>query len=184
MTEQLGFHHDARRCTGCRTCVMACRSENRLEPGLQFRDVFPYREDPHSPARHYLSVGCNHCEQPECLRVCTNGAYQKGPDGVVTHDPAKCTGCRLCTVACPHGAPRYSARQRKTFKCGLCPERRAAGEQPACVAACPTGALTVIDLRTFADPSALCTVPGFPGSALTRPSVRFTAPERREPDEC
>jgi len=166
---------------------MACRSEHRLEPLLTWREVYAYREDPRSPGRHYLSVACSHCEHPECLRVCPGGAYQKRADGVVTQDPSRCTGCRLCTLACPHGAPRYSARQHKTSKCGFCAERLAAGNPPACVAACPTGALTMIDLHTFSDPNALTTVPGFPGSDLTNPSVRFTVPEpvsdeRGEPD--
>ena len=186
MPSQTGFHHDARRCTGCRTCIMACRSYHRLEPGQQWREVYAYPEQPDFPGRHFLSVACNHCEQPECLRVCPNGAYEKRADGLVIQDPALCTGCRLCTVACPHGAPRYSARQRKTGKCDFCNDRVGNGQAPVCVDACPTGALHMINLQTFADAGALATVPGFPGSALTRPAVRYTVPDplqRRPGDE-
>lgn len=179
MNGQLGFHHDMRRCMGCRSCLMACRNENRLEPGLQWRDVFAYREDPRTPGRHFLSLSCNHCERPECIRVCPNRAYTKQPDGAVVQDPARCTGCRLCALACPYGAPRYAAGERKTSKCSLCADRRTQGRRPACVDACLTGALKVIDLSEFADPAASNVVPGFPSSDVTLPSVRFTPPVRR-----
>lgn len=171
---QRGFHHDIRRCMGCRACVMACRSAKGLEPGLKWREVYTYRQE---PGRYYLSVACSHCESPECVRVCLAGAFTKRPDGVVLLDPAKCTGCRLCTLACPHGMPRYSPKRRKVSKCDFCADRLATGGEPACVAACPTRALTVIDTATFAEAQALASVPGFPDSPLTTPSVRFTLPE-------
>lgn len=175
---QLGFHHDMRRCTGCRSCLMACRGENGLEPGLQWREVFAYREDSAAPARHYLSLSCNHCENPDCLRVCPNTSYTKGPDGVVTQDHSRCTGCRLCTLACPYGAPRYSARERKSSKCSLCPDLRARGANPACVTACSTGALKLVTLSEAGLSGVTDTVPGFPSSGVTRPSVRFTVPDK------
>ena len=170
---QLGFHHDIRRCIGCRACLMACRSIHGLERGMKWREVYSYRAE---PGRFYLSVACNHCENPECVRVCLAGAYTKRPDGVVIQDPAKCTGCRLCTLTCPHGVPRYSVTRRKVTKCDFCADRLAAGMPPACIAACPTSALSVIDLTTFDQPGALASVPGFPDSPLTTPSVRFTLP--------
>jgi Fe-S-cluster-containing dehydrogenase component len=179
MNTQLGFHHDMRRCTGCRACVMACRSANHLEYGLQWREVIAYREDPEAPGRHFLSLSCNHCESPECLRVCKEGAFQKQEDGAVLHLADRCTGCRLCTLTCPYGAPRYSATLRKVSKCNLCPDRLAQGLQPACVAACPTGALSLVNLRQFDQPAATSAVPGFPTSDITTPSVRFTVPDAR-----
>lgn len=179
MQQQLGFHHNMRRCTGCRSCLMACRNEHRLDPGVQWREVYPFREDPDAPGRHFLSVACNHCEAPECLRVCPAGAYQKRPDGIVMQDAYRCTGCKLCTMACPYGAPRYQPRQRKTSKCDFCTERLAEGRDPACVAACPTSALTMIDLGAADRPETVSTVPGFPSSDITTPSVRFTVPAPR-----
>ena len=177
---QLGFHHDMRRCTGCRACLMACRNSRGLELGMKWREVYAYRDE---PGRHYLSVACNHCANPECLRVCASGVYSKREDGVVIQNTANCTGCRLCTLTCPHGAPRYSAKLHKVTKCDLCAERLAASGQPACVAACPTRALSVINVSTADLPGAVAAVPGFPGSAVTMPSVRFTVPARRQPGE-
>ena len=37
--KQYGFHFDATRCTGCKTCVVACCDKNGLEDGRQFRHV-------------------------------------------------------------------------------------------------------------------------------------------------
>lgn len=155
---------------------MACRNQHRLEPGVQRREVYPFREDPAAPGRHFLSVSCGHCREPECLRVCQAGALAKTADGLVLPDLARCTGCRLCSLACPHGSPRFSVRTRKITKCTFCHDRLEQGLLPACVGACPAGALTVIDLDTFAGPCALATVPGFPGSEITTPSLRFTVP--------
>ena len=175
MRRQLGFHHDMQRCTGCRACVVACRNHRRLEGGLKWREVYPY---PQEPGRHFLSVACNHCENPECVRVCARGAFQKMADGTVVQDSSRCSGCRLCTLTCPYGAPRYSPRQRKVSKCDFCQARREAGLDLACTAACPTRALSVIDLTDASVVEGVASVPGFPGGAITTPSVRFTLPER------
>lgn len=154
---------------------MACRNQRHLEPGLRWREVYTYREE---PGRHFLSVACNHCAEPECVRVCAHGVYSKRADGVVVQNLARCTGCRLCTLTCPHGAPRYSPKQRRASKCDFCPDRLQAGKPPYCVAACPTAALTVIDVSHFSVPGTLTAVPGFPASQVTSPSVRFTVPAR------
>lgn len=173
MAQQLGFHHDMRRCTGCRACLMACRDNRRLEPGLKWREVYAY---PEGQGRHYLSVACNHCAEPECVRVCVSGVFSKRMDGVVVQETARCTGCRICMLTCPHGAPKFSPRDRKVTKCDFCTDRLDQGLEPACVSACPTQALSVIDIKTFAQEGALASVPGFPGSDVTSPSVRFTVP--------
>lgn len=177
MPKQLGFHHNMNKCVGCKACQMACKNEYGLEPEVNWRRVYPFREDPGNPMRVFLSVACNHCEHPECMRVCPVGAYSKREDGIVVQNHDKCIGCRLCTMACPYGATRYSPKHRKASKCELCKDRLDAGLKPACVQACPMGALNVVDISTLSGRDLLRSVPGFPDSDITNPSIRFTPSE-------
>ena len=39
---QYGFHFDGTRCTGCKTCVLACKDKNNLPNDLNFRNVYEY----------------------------------------------------------------------------------------------------------------------------------------------
>jgi Fe-S-cluster-containing dehydrogenase component len=55
-------------------------------------------------------------------------------------DAGRCVGCRMCSIACPFGVPRYG-RDGRMQKCDLCAARVEHGLEPACVRACPTKAL-------------------------------------------
>ncbi len=37
--KQLGFYIDLTKCTGCKTCVVACKDAHNLEVGRNFRKV-------------------------------------------------------------------------------------------------------------------------------------------------
>jgi len=52
----------------------------------------------------------------------------------------RCTGCKLCTIACPYGTMFYDGDTGKAYKCNLC------GGAPACAVACPTEAITYEDM--------------------------------------
>lgn len=137
-----GFRLDLARCTGCGACVLGCRIENRLPTGVSWRRVLQVN-GPRiggGPTFH-LSVACHHCENPPCAKACPSGALEKGPDGLVLLDTDRCIGCRYCEMACPFGAPSFDAASGVMTKCHLCHHRLAQGSSPACVAACPTGAL-------------------------------------------
>jgi formate dehydrogenase iron-sulfur subunit len=62
----------------------------------------------------------------------------------VTYDADICMGCRYCMIACPFLMTRYewSSANPRVRKCILCHDKVRSGElaQPACTAACPTGA--------------------------------------------
>ncbi|MGI5839484.1 MAG: 4Fe-4S dicluster domain-containing protein [bacterium] len=172
--KQLGFIIDLNKCTGCQSCEIACKQENGVAAGIRWRKVHTVNREHYPAAPTYrFSLACNHCDEPECRRVCPAGAYTKRPeDGIVLHDKDKCLGCRYCTWACPYGAPQYNPVTRKAEKCDFCAHLIDAGREPACIQACPTGALQIADCGGAAEPALSETIPGFP-AARTRPAVRF-----------
>ncbi|MFO7768751.1 MAG: 4Fe-4S dicluster domain-containing protein [bacterium] len=180
-----GFLLDLDRCTGCGACVLACRLENQLDPGVAWRTIHTLNigRFEAGPAYH-LSVACHHCAEPACLKACPTGAYEKREDGVVLLDTEKCLGCRYCEMACPFGAPAWDAGRGVMTKCTLCSHRLDRGEEPACVDACPMEALTFepdipLSPGIYSEPGEL---PGFVDPARCSPQIRFRDPsgERRE----
>lgn len=173
------FTFDPNRCTGCQACVLACWMENRAAQSRPWRAVHTFNAcgHPDLPVFH-LSFACHHCEAPACLTHCPAEAYTKDPQsGAVILHADRCMGCRYCTWACPHDAPKFSGERGTIEKCTLCPERTAQGLEPACVARCPMEALGVATLdadRPLED------VPGLPPSA-TAPAIRMAPLHRAEP---
>ena len=93
----VGFYLDMTRCIGCRACQVACKDKNRLEVGTLYREVHSYTVGTFPEVDGYsYSFGCNHCEEPICLKNCPTGAIYRAPDGTVVQDQSKCIGCRMC----------------------------------------------------------------------------------------
>jgi Fe-S-cluster-containing hydrogenase components 1 len=82
-----------------------------------------------------------HCTDAACVKVCPSGALHHTKYGTVAFDQAKCIGCKECISACPFEVPRYDPENDKIAKCDMCFSRIASDLEPACVKACPTGAL-------------------------------------------
>ena len=86
--------------------------------------------------------GCMHCEDPGCLKACPSpGAIVQYANGIVDFQEENCVGCGYCITGCPFNIPRISQKDHKAYKCTLCSDRVAVGQEPACVKTCPTGAI-------------------------------------------
>lgn len=145
---------DTTKCVGCWWCYAACKMGHDLPETI--------KPDPGDPPRlsadvystlctargddgdwRYAKRQCMHCEHPACVEACIVGALRKTPEGPVVYDDRKCIGCRYCMVACPFGVPNFDWETPTPWisKCNFCAERLEEGLQPACVNACPMGAL-------------------------------------------
>lgn len=144
----LGFYIDLTRCSGCRVCQVACKDRLGIErAGAVPRRVTSYEAGVYPNARLYnVSVGCNHCENPQCVANCPTGAMFKSKEGVVLHDDGVCIGCETCISSCPYDAPQYMEESDLIIKCDTCKALRDAGELPVCVASCNMRALDFGDM--------------------------------------
>ena len=155
-TQRYGMLADSLRCIGCKRCMSACKRWNNLrverdelvtdrETHLNANNwkIINLRADAKNRAkRHYVQWSCQHCIEPACLGVCPVTAITKLPNGAVVINEKKCIGCRYCFQACPWKVPQFDFDKRVTRKCHLCYNRTLLNYQkPACVAACPVGAL-------------------------------------------
>jgi len=148
---QLALMIDLERCTGCKSCEAACKQTNALGPNSYRNRVMWFDEqqvdnNQGSVARlDFLTVTCQQCERPACLRACPvyPKAISKDPvTGVVSINENRCTGCGECALSCPYGAIGYNAEQHHAVKCDLCADRRAKDLGPACAFVCPTRAIS------------------------------------------
>src|SRR5687768_9357150 len=143
--QQYAFAVDLDACTGCKACVAACHSLNGLDDGESWRSVTLLTGTAGAaPFQQTVTSACHHCVDPACLKGCPVDAYEKDPiTGIVSHLDDQCIGCSYCTLTCPYEVPVYNKSRGIVRKCDMCHGRLAAGEAPACVQACPNGAITV-----------------------------------------
>ena len=164
-----GMAIDTKRCVGCNACTLACKQANNVPDGVFWTRVLTDGGDmPDTPASkdgklsmRYFAMGCQHCENPACVKVCPVGATYKDPEtGIVRQDYDKCIGCRMCMSACPYTGvrsfnweePKYSLahavgdadapehQKHVVEKCTFCYQRISKGETPACMDLCPARA--------------------------------------------
>jgi formate dehydrogenase iron-sulfur subunit len=176
--QQYGFEVDLDACTGCKSCVAACHSLNGLDEDESWRAVTLLRGGTATrPLQQTVTAACHHCVDPACLNGCPVDAYEKDPvTGIVSHLDDQCIGCSYCTLSCPYEVPVYNKRRGIVRKCDMCSGRLAAGEAPACVQACPNGAIAikVVDVAgAVAAAGSGALVPGAPPSAITVPTTTY-----------
>jgi anaerobic dimethyl sulfoxide reductase subunit B (iron-sulfur subunit) len=189
MAEQLGFYFDASACSGCKACVIACKSKNALPVGINYRQVLqygggdwlPHHSDktimvPNNLFVYSMSSACMHCDNPLCVDGCPAGALEKREaDGIVLVDADQCIGCRYCEWMCPYGAPQFDEEDGKMIKCDFCVDLLEKGEEPFCTASCVMRALEfgpMDELRAkYGDVDA---VEPLPPSDITGPNIIIT----------
>ena len=184
--KQHGFYFTADNCIACHACESACSEKNDLEPHQAFRAV-GYVEGGTYPeyTRLNISMACNHCDDPVCLKGCPTLAYTKFAEyGAVLQDPDICFGCGYCTWVCPYNAPQLDHSKGEVSKCNMCVDRLEAGLKPACVSACLAGALDFGIMETTPEnrDSLETSIPGFPSTDITHPNIRFQQ-KNKLPDE-
>jgi len=156
---------DLTRCIGCRACMRACKDANDLPNETELSEGFPDSWE-HQELRFDQwtvvnpETGCNgegyeitrnvkkqcmQCLEPTCVSVCPVGALTKSELGPILYNADRCIGCRYCIMACPFDIPKFewsSGMSPVIGKCQMCTRKRLSeGLVPACVEACPTGAL-------------------------------------------
>jgi len=160
-----GMVIDTKRCVGCNACSVNCKITNNLpETNWWTRVLTEGGDEIDTPAgvfpdvsMRYITVGCQHCENPACLEVCPTGATTKDEEtGIVSVDSELCIGCESCIKACPYEGVRtlikspeyyldvvvgeYDAPPHKggtVEKCTFCKNLVDRGEVPACMQLCP-----------------------------------------------
>lgn len=202
---RLGLLIDTDLCTACEACSVACRQWHEEQaagdqpPRQMSADVWPLRvrqfelvrasakDNGRAAQPLNMPMGCLHCEEPACRKVCPTGAISKRwADGIVLIDADVCTGCGLCALACPYGVCELDSASGTMVKCSLCmPAGAEHGPNgAACVQACPTQAIQMGD---FDDPSSAVAraaqqrgARALLGERGYRPTSRYLMPPARE----
>ncbi len=162
---------DVSVCIGCKACQVACSEwndlreevginhgvyDNPIDLSAQAWTVMRFTEHEEGDKLEWLirKDGCMHCSDPGCLKACPSpGAIVQYKNGIVDFHEENCIGCGYCVSGCPFNVPRINPVDNKAYKCSLCSDRVAVGQEPACVKTCPTGAIqfgTKVDMKEVA----------------------------------
>jgi Fe-S-cluster-containing dehydrogenase component len=147
---------DVKKCLGCRCCEQACADANGnrpywdlLESGIPLSPniniLYIFLKDKNYPIM--AQSVCRQCEDAPCVKICPVKAISVNPDGIKVIDKRRCIGCHSCSIVCPFGAVYIPDKHAVATKCTLCIERKGAEGQPACIEACPNGALKLVNTK-------------------------------------
>lgn len=188
--KRLAFYFDSSACSGCKTCQVACKDKNNLAVGQRWRRIYEvsggswkqrglaWQQDVFA---YNLSMSCNHCEDPICVKHCPTRALYKREDGIVLINQDLCIGCRYCEWVCPYGAPQFNPQKGVMGKCDLCVDYVDAGKNPSCVDACPARALDFGDYQALLDKHGVADhVYPLPDASITAPSLCVRAHDRAQ----
>lgn len=166
MTENAIIYVQPDLCMGCHSCELACAVAHG--DGHDILSAVAAHLPLHA-RNHVVSVDgatmpmqCRQCEDAPCAAVCPTGACKQA-DGMVKIDEQHCIGCKLCVMVCPFGVIEVCSETIQTApaltnhgvakKCDVCVDWRAetGSIEPACVKACPTKAIQLVDLEKYRD---------------------------------
>ncbi len=139
---------DVNRCTGCHSCVIACKEQNLTPQGFfnttivtTEKGVFPNAWLTYTPEL------CHHCQNAPCIEACAYDATFALADGIVVTDWRLCAGDGACVEACPYNARFLDPNNgNKADKCDFCVDRLQKDLVPACIDSCPSHARVFGDL--------------------------------------
>lgn len=133
---------DLRKCVGCQACTAACNAEWDVPAGYARTRIqhTPVQGTFPDLAAGILVAQCAQCDEAPCLPACPSGATHRDANGAILVDRDVCIGCGFCVAACPYDARYIHPVFKKADKCDFCAPRVARGQEPACVATCPTHA--------------------------------------------
>ncbi len=123
---------DPAKCDGCGACMTTCaQAKTGSDDPARSRIQVVQAAD----GAFELAL-CRQCGDPKCVTVCPAAALAKdGESGVIGWDASKCVDCLLCTVGCAYAGIALDPEEGRVAKCDMC------DGNPACVPACPHGAL-------------------------------------------
>jgi phenylglyoxylate dehydrogenase beta subunit len=131
--QTIAFYED--KCDGCKDCLEAC---SRFHTGTMDPIHSRIQVAKDEEQSTYGVALCRQCGEPLCVKNCPAGALSKDREtGIVQWNEEKCVNCQLCTLACPYAGITYNVLTEQVMKCDFC------GGDPACVKACPRGALVL-----------------------------------------
>jgi formate dehydrogenase iron-sulfur subunit len=162
MSEGYSIVVDTSLCTACRGCQVACKQWNEL-PATQTKNMGSHQNpkdlsfDTYKVVRYsegskkngkpfwlFFTDQCRHCLSPGCMADAEKDEIiQDEKTGAVIYTPkTKDLDFKATLEGCPYNIPRQDPKTKFISKCTMCNDRISNGMIPACVKACPTGALT------------------------------------------
>jgi len=137
------LHKD--RCSACAACVIGCLDKTNAPFPLRRTEIRELPQPDGSCRFEYVTLSCLHCSDAPCAAACTAGCIHRDEKtGFVVVERSCCIGCGNCLAACPADIPRLHPDDGKMIKCDGCADLVGSGMAPACVKACPYGALEVV----------------------------------------
>ena len=111
--KKYGMVINLKKCLGCKTCTIACNTENSVLTTKTWNVVLDTIEDDYPDyKRKFIPRPCMHCDKPPCVDVCPTGASNKDENtGIVSVNHKKCIGCRSCMSECPYEVRVFNWRK-------------------------------------------------------------------------
>ncbi|UCB50431.1 MAG: carboxypeptidase regulatory-like domain-containing protein [Deltaproteobacteria bacterium] len=148
---------DVAKCHDCNNCFLSCKDEYwendfppysaaQLRHGHRWINIMRKERGQYPKVDvAYLPIPCMHCEDAPCIKAAKKDAIYKREDGIVVIDPEKAKGQKNLVESCPYGVIYWNEEKSLPQKCTFCVHLLEDGwEQPRCVQACPTGAMSVV----------------------------------------
>jgi phenylacetyl-CoA:acceptor oxidoreductase subunit 1 len=111
-----GMVIDLKKCVSCYACMIACKQEHFLPPGIFWNRLLVTETGEYPRVRKITyPVLCNHCKEAACVDACPTGASSRREDGIVTINADTCVGCQYCVLACPYQQRTYLSGDEKEY---------------------------------------------------------------------